>query len=61
MKQFVYFLFGLFLVLDGIISIIWGMECESCFHCPNNDFVGNIVRVIRTVIGALIMWIPINR
>lgn len=50
---------GIFLLLDGVLSIWFGMECLN--NCYNNNNFGNIVRVVRTLGGAAILVIAFNK
>lgn len=46
-------IFGIFLFLDGILSLLWGNSClNTCF---NNSAFGNSVRVIRAIIGFFLI------
>lgn len=47
------FLFGIFLLLDGTLSIWFGNAC--LISCANNNDFGNTVRVIRALGGAVIL------
>lgn len=49
-------IFGFFLLLDGILSIWFGMQFLPA-DIPNNSIFGNIVRVIRALGGAVLLVI----
>ena len=52
-RQFIFWILlisGFFLVFDGTLSLWWGNECLN--QCANNNIFGNIIRVIRTIIGT---------
>ncbi len=48
------FYIGIFLLLDGILSYYFGNACLN--ECLNNNNFGNLVRIIRAVIGGLLMY-----
>ena len=50
---------GIFLVLDGSLSIWFGNECLN--QCANNNILGNIVRVIRGLGGAILMVLAFKK
>lgn len=61
MKKVNYFVlyFGIFLVLDGILSLVWGTGClNSCF---NNSWFGNIVRIVRALGGVVLILLSFKR
>ena len=57
-KTFIFW-FGIFLLLDGILSIWLGNECLQ--GCLNNSIWGNIVRVIRALIGTTLIAISFTK
>ncbi|MFA6022635.1 MAG: hypothetical protein WC781_00950 [Candidatus Pacearchaeota archaeon] len=50
-------IFGLFLLLDGIISIFWAMPDT----CLNNSVLGNVIRIIRATIGGYLVYISVKK
>jgi len=47
---------GLILVLDGVLSILVAFP-NSCYHaCLNNSVLGQIGRIIRTLIGVFLIY-----
>jgi hypothetical protein len=55
--KIVIFITGLFLFLDGLLSLIFGNACLS--SCLNNSNIGNIVRVVRLVLGVFLIYISL--
>jgi len=53
----VIFISGLFLFLDGLLSLIFGNACLS--SCLNNSDAGNIVRTVRLILGAFLIYISL--
>ena len=51
-KEKIMFGIGIFLVLDGILSLIWAAPDD----CMNNTPVGNFIRVIRALIGIYLIY-----
>jgi len=51
----IFLLVGIFLLLDGILSIYFGHKC--LILCANNNLFGDIVRVIRALIGAYLIYL----
>lgn len=46
---------GIFLFLDGILSLVFGNYC--LVNCANNSLIGNIVRWVRTLIGVYLVYL----
>ena len=57
-KTFIFW-FGLFLVLDGVLSIWFGNSCLN--QCANNNTFGNIVRIIRGIGGLILIILSFTR
>jgi hypothetical protein len=53
--RIVLFAIGLFLAADGLLSIYFGNSCLN--NCANNNYFGNLVRIIRTFIGFYIIYL----
>jgi len=53
------FYFGVFLLLDGILSIWFGNACLS--ECFNNSIGGNIVRVLRSLGGVVLIVLSFTK
>lgn len=51
-KHFIFW-FGIFLILDGILSIIYGTACLN--QCLNNNDFGNTIRILRAIGGAILL------
>ena len=49
-----FFWFGIFLILDGILSYFFGNAC--LIRCANNNDFGNMIRIIRTIIGIILVY-----
>ena len=47
-------LIGFYLILDGLISLAWGLQGD-CLACLNNSQIGNIIRIIRILAGVYII------
>ena len=43
---------GVFLTVDGILSLIWAAPD----YCINNTPFGNIIRIVRTLIGIYLIY-----
>ena len=52
-------IFGIFLLLDGSLSIWFGNECLN--QCANNNNFGNLVRVIRGIGGAVLLVLAFTK
>lgn len=50
-------LIGIFLLLDGLLSIYFGHKC--IITCVNNSFFGDFIRLLRTVIGGYLIYLGI--
>jgi hypothetical protein len=53
-KKSLLFVIGLFLILDGILSFIFGHMCLNT--CTNNNYIGDTVRIIRCIIGGYLIY-----
>lgn len=53
--KIVIFLTGVFLFLDGVLSLFFGNACM--YSCMNNSDIGNVVRIVRTVLGIFLIYI----
>ena len=52
---------GIFLVLDGILSVIVAFP-DTCYSsCLNNSIPGQIGRAIRTLIGLFLVYESFKR
>jgi len=49
-----YLWIGIFLLLDGVLSLYWGKSCTGT--CANNSDFGNLIRIIRTIGGAILVY-----
>ena len=45
---------GIFLVLDGLLSVYFGNSCLN--NCANNNNLGNLVRYARAVCGGILIY-----
>jgi hypothetical protein len=50
---------GIFLVLDGILSLYFGNSCLD--KCLNNNYFGNLVRWMRAIIGVYLIYIGVRK
>jgi len=46
---------GIFLVLDGVLSIYFGHKCLN--SCTNNNLFGDFVRIIRALVGGYLIYL----
>ncbi len=56
-KKKILLIMGIFLLLDGILSIYYGNSCLN--NCLNNNTFGNIIRIIRAISGGYLIKISL--
>jgi len=54
MNKRILFWIGIFLLLDGLLSIYFGNKC--LISCSNNSDFGNYIRLIRAGIGGFLIY-----
>lgn len=59
-KQKLFFWMGIFLVIDAVLSLYWGnfqlQRFIDGFGTMNNSFLGNLVRIVRLIIGGTLVF-----
>ena len=50
---------GIFLLLDGVLSIIFGHACLN--NCMNNNLIGDGVRVFRALLGLILIIMVVKK
>ena len=58
MHRSILFIIGLFLLVDGVLSVYFGNAC--LYSCYNNSPIGNIVRIIRAAVGFYLIYVGLN-
>jgi len=48
--------FGIYLILDGVLSILW----QQNDGCLNNTPMGNVVRIVRALIGLTLITMALR-
>lgn len=55
-----YLALGIFLVVDGILSLYWGnFELNhfiESFGTMNNSVLGNLIRIVRVAAGGVLIY-----
>lgn len=50
---------GLFLVVDGLLSVYYGNSCLNT--CLNNNDFGNFVRYLRAGLGVILIYFALKK
>lgn len=51
-NKHIIFTIGVFLILDGVLSLLWAAPD----NCMNNTPFGNLIRIIRALIGVYLIY-----